>query len=95
MNEEVVRKAMSAIEKMAAEMDETQKDHFASVLTLLANCYGEKPKWRGSLVMSDGTRVIALGINANEYELTGLIHAAHNVLNANIAAEAPDSGLYN
>ena len=95
MNEKIAREAMAAIEKMANVMDTQQKEHFASMLTILTKCYGKDAEWRGALLLSDGTKMISVGINANEYELIGIINEASTVFNADIKAEAPDNGLYN
>lgn len=86
---------MAAIEKMANVMDTQQKEHFASMLTILTKCYGKDAQWRGALLLSDGTKIISVGINSNEYELIGLINEAATVFNADIKAEAPENGLYN
>lgn len=95
MNEKIAREAMTAIEKMNNVMDTQQKEHFASMLTILTKCYGKDAQWRGALLLSDGTKMISVGINSNEYELIGLINEAAAVFSADIKAEAPESGLYN
>ena len=95
MNEEIAHKAVQAIEKAASTMDVQQKEHFASMLTILAQCYGKDAKWRGALLLSDGMKIISIGINSNEYELIGLIHETAAVFNAEIKAEAPENGMYN
>ena len=95
MNKEIARNAMTAIEKMAHVMSTQQKEHFASMLTILTKCYGKDAKWRGALLLSDGEKMISVGINSNEYELIGLINEAAAVFNADIKAEAPENGLYN
>lgn len=94
MNEEIARKAMAAIEKMANVMDTHQKEHFASILTVLTNCYGTDTKWRGALLLSDGEKFISVGIHANEFEMVGLINEASQILHADIKAEAPDHGMF-
>lgn len=95
MDEKIAREAMAAIEKMANVMDTQQKEHFASMLTILTKCYGKDAQWRGALLLSDGEKMISVGINSNEYELIGLINEAAAVFNADIKAEAPENGLYN
>lgn len=95
MDEKIAREAMVAIEKAADAMDTQQKEHFASMLTILTKCYGKDAQWRGALLLSDGTKIISVGINSNEYELIGLINEAAAVFNADIKAEAPENGLYN
>jgi hypothetical protein len=95
MNEEIARKAMTAIEKMAHVMSNQQKEHFASILTILTNCYGENAKWRGALLLADGEQFISVGINANEFEIAGLVSEASVILNTEIKAEAPEHGMYN
>lgn len=95
MNKEVARKSMAAIEKMAAVSSEKQKEHFASVLALLTTCYGPDAQWRGALLLSDGEKFISVGVNANEFEVAGLVSEAAVILNADITAEAPEHGMYN
>lgn len=95
MDEKIAREAMVAIEKAADAMDTQQKEHFASMLTILTKCYGKDAQWRGALLLSDDTKIISVGINSNEYELIGLINEAAAVFNADIKAEAPENGLYN
>ena len=50
MNEKIAREAMTAIEKMNNVMDTQQKEHFASILTILTTCYGKDAQWRGALL---------------------------------------------
>lgn len=95
MNEKIAREAMAAIEKMASVMDTQQKEHFASMLTILTKCYGKDAQWRGAMILSDGEKILSVGINANEYELAGLVNEAFTAFNADIKAEAPENGLYN
>ena len=95
MNKDIAQKAVAAIEKMANGLNEQQKDHFASMLTILSQCYGKDAKWRGTLLLSDGEKFISVGINSNQYEMAGLVGEAYVILNADIKAEAPESGLYN
>jgi hypothetical protein len=95
MNEEIARNAMKAIEKMAHVMSTQQKEHFASILTILTKCYGEDAKWRGTLLLADGEKFISVGINANEFEVAGLVSEAAVILNTEIKAEAPEHGMYN
>lgn len=95
MNEKIAREAMTAIEKMNNVMDTQQKEHFASMLTILTKCYGKDAKWRGALILSDGAQMISVGINSNEYELIGLVNESAAMFNADIKAEAPENGLYN
>lgn len=94
MNEEIARNAMEAIEKMANVMDEQQKEHFASILTILTKCYGKDTKWRGALLLSDGEKFISVGIHANEFEMTGLIDEAAQIMHADIKADAPEHGMF-
>ena len=95
MNKEIAEKAVAAIERMAAGLEEQQKDHFASMLTILSQCYGKDAKWRGTLLLSDGEKFISVGINSNQYEMAGLVNEAFVIMSADIKAEAPDNGLYN
>lgn len=95
MNKDIAQKAVAAIERMAEGLEEQQKDHFASMLTILSQCYGKDAKWRGTLLLSDGEKFISVGINSNQYEMAGLVGEAYVILNADIKAEAPESGLYN
>lgn len=95
MDEKIAREAMAAIEKMANVMDTQQKEHFASMLTILTKCYGKDAKWRGALLLSDGEKMISVGINSNQYEMAGLVNEAFVIMSADIKAEAPENGLYN
>ncbi len=95
MNKEIARNAMTAIEKMASVMSTRQKEHFASILTILTKCYGEDAKWRGALLLSDGVQFISVGVNANEFEIAGLVSEAAVIMNTEIKAEAPEHGMYN
>lgn len=95
MNKDIAEKAVAAIERMAAGLEEQQKDHFASMLTVLSQCYGKDAKWRGTLLLSDGEKFISIGINSNQYEMAGLINEAFVIMSADIKAEAPEHGMYN
>jgi len=81
--------------KVAQGMDTQQKEHFASVLTLLTTCYGKDATFGGVLILSDGTKQILVGVNANEFEVAGLVSEAHALIVNEIKAEAPEHGMYN
>jgi hypothetical protein len=95
MNKDIAKKTVEAITKMAQEMDAQQKEHFASVLTLLTTCYGKDATFGGVLILSDGVKSILVGVNANEFEVAGLVSEAHGLIVNEIKAEAPEHGMYN
>jgi hypothetical protein len=95
MNKDIAHKAVEAITKAAQDMTTQQKEHFASVLTLLATCYGKDATFGGVLILSDGTKNILVGVNANEFEVAGLVSEAHELIVNEIKAEAPEHGRYN
>lgn len=95
MNKDIANKAVEAIMKVAQDMDTQQKEHFASVLTLLTTCYGKDAKFGGVLILSDGTKQILVGVNANEFEVAGLVSETHAHIVNEIKAEAPEHGMYN
>jgi hypothetical protein len=95
MNKDIANKAVEAITKAAQDMTTQQKEHFASVLTLLATCYGKDATFGGVLILSDGAKSVLVGINANEFEVAGLVSEAHELIVNDIKAEAPEHGMYN
>jgi len=95
MNKDIANKAVEAIAKAAQDMTTQQKEHFASVLALLATCYGKDATFGGVLILSDGAKSTLVGINANEFEVAGLVSEAHEHIINDIKAEAPEHGMYN
>jgi hypothetical protein len=95
MNKDVANKAVEAITKAAQGMSTQQKEHFASVLTLLTTCYGKDAEFGGVLIISNGTKSILVGVNADEFEVAGLVSETYAVIVNDIKAEAPEHGMYN
>ena len=95
MNKEIAKKTIEAITKMAQSMDDQQKEHFASVRTLLTTCYGKDATFGGVLIISNGDKSILVGVNADEFEVAGLVSETYAAIVNDITAEAPEHGMYN
>ena len=95
MNKELADTALAAIEKRSSEMSEEQKNHFAAVITMLLACYGRKPLCRGMLILADENSVNTFGINADEFEMNGMIEAVRDSVHDMLKHNAPTQGMMN
>ena len=94
MRAEVKRKwaeALTALEKLPEE----RRDHFAYVLTLLAECY--TGQHRAALVFDDGACGTAaiIGVNATDMEVAGMLAVVTNGMMQVQIEDAPERGMYN
>ena len=95
MNKELADTALAAIEKRSSEMSEEQKNHFAALITMLLSCYGHKPLCRGMLILADENTVNTFGINADEFEMNGMIETVRENVHDMLKHDAPAQGMMN
>ncbi len=95
MNKELADTALAAIEKRASDMTEEQKNHFAALVTMLLSCYGKHPIARGVLILANADTVNTFGINADEFEINGLIESVRESVHDMLQHDAPAQGMMN
>lgn len=92
---ELLAAASAALEKLQTTADDEQKKHFLMMLALLTTCYGTGASSRGVLILANKTHTTTMGINADEFEIAGMVDECHTIMGLCHNADKPAPEMLN
>jgi hypothetical protein len=82
--------AIAAIMKLSKHGSKEQKEHFAEMLTMLADCYDDERNQKAVIIMSNDEVMATLSINADPWDTAGMVSACYDKLNLQAFQKMPE-----
>jgi hypothetical protein len=83
-----------AIERLG-NCPKEKRDHFATLIMQLADCYGEDHTSKAVILIDHGEVLAMFSAGADEMAAADMVSKAHEVFMANAVADAPPKELFN
>ena len=84
----------TAVERLMALGPEKRR-HFALLVVHLSRCYINSDEWKSVVLVSNDEALMTFSVGADEFEAAQIVHAAAEVMNAYVTADAPEKEMFN
>lgn len=95
MDTEGMSKEWSEAIDQLMELEPARRKHFAMLVVSLAKCYTKKDSWKAVVFVNNENDLLTFSVGADEFEAAQIVHAAAEVMNAYVTADAPEREMYN
>lgn len=72
-----------------------KRKHFALLVVHLSRCYLNSDEWKAVVLVNKEDALMTFSVGADEFEAAQIVHAAAEVMNAYVTADAPEKEMFN
>lgn len=90
VSKDISTAAMKAIMTLSKSATKSQKEHFAQVLTMLADCYRDDSNRKVVMLVHTEDAMVTMSINADPWDTAGMVSECYDKLNIQAFQKMPE-----
>ena len=90
VSKDISMAAVAAVTKLSKSATKAQKEHFAQVLTMLADCYCGESQNKIVMIVNNEDAMVTMSINADPWDTAGMVSACYDNLNLQAFSKMPE-----